>query len=295
MRREEPRTSPEFRVRGLFIYPLKSAAGIGVSSAEVDAFGLRHDRRWTVIGEDGRVVTQREVPRLALVSARVEGREGGALRLDAPGRSSLAVPAVPEAGSPEPLRIWGHEAFGWRVDPAADGWLTAFLGLPCRLLYMPGSGDRVARSPRSGREARVAFADAFPFHLISSASLEALNRRSGAPIPMNRFRPNLVVEGCTPHEEDRWRSIRIGDTLEFEVAKPCPRCSVPAVDQATGQRAQDPLRILASYRTWEGKVYFGQNLLHTGRGTLRVGDAVEVLELGEPEPPCPAIDLTATC
>jgi uncharacterized protein YcbX len=125
---------------------------------------------------------------------------------------------------------------------------------------------------------QTGFADGFPFLLISEASLADLNRRIGRTLPMQRFRPNLVVRGCAPYAEDHWRRIRIGG-VGFRLVKPCSRCIIPSIDPATGERdGSEPLATLSRYRQTGNKVYFGQNLIHDGPGRLAVGDRVVVLE-----------------
>jgi uncharacterized protein len=130
----------------------------------------------------------------------------------------------------------------------------------------------------------VSFADAFPLLIIGDGSLDELNRRLAVPIEMLRFRPNIVIGGMSPHEEDSWRLVRLGD-VECDVVRPCARCVVPTIDPATGSAGVEPTRTLASYRKWDRKVWFGQNAIHRSPGTLAVGAAVEVLETGYAEPP----------
>ncbi len=158
-------------------------------------------------------------------------------------------------------------------DQAAQ-WLSNFLGVDAQLVYMP---DSTHRSTDHGRfETPNSFSDAYPFLLISEASLADLNARLEQPVPMNRFRPNLVVRGCEPFAEDTWKQIQIGDIV-FDVAKSCSRCSIPGVEQSTGEQGKEPLKTLATYRRWDHAIWFGQNLIAHSEGTLNVGDAVKVL------------------
>jgi uncharacterized protein YcbX len=174
------------------------------------------------------------------------------------------------------IRIWDDVVHATDLGDEAARWISSFLGADCRVVFMP---DDVVRpvDPRYAQPGdRVGFADAYPFLLISQGALGELNRRLKSPLPMNRFRPNLVVDGVPPHAEDGWARIAIGGVM-FEVVKPCARCVVTTTDQETGERGHEPLRTLATYRRTNGKVHFGQNLIHQGGGELRVGDAVEVL------------------
>jgi uncharacterized protein YcbX len=167
---------------------------------------------------------------------------------------------------------------------AAAHTISAHLGTPVRLVHMPDSSVRSV-NPDYGRASdRVSFADAFPLLLIAQESLDALNARLAEPIPILRFRPNIVVAGGRAHAEDEWRRIRLG-RIECVVVKPCSRCATTTVDPATGVRGKEPLRTLTTYRSWNQKVWFGQNLIHRQQGEIGVGDPVEVLELGSARPP----------
>lgn len=260
----------------IWIYPVKAAAGVALTEARVEARGLAGDRRWMIVDPNGRFLTQREHPRLALLKAHAAG---GALRLEAPAHGALDVPVPPPDGAAETVQVWRDTVEATPAGAEADAWLSAFVGAACRLVYMPDASTRPV-DPAYGRPGdHVSFADGYPVLLAAEASLADLNGRLDAPVPMNRFRPNLVVRGSEPFAEDTWRRIRIGD-VAFRVVKPCARCTVPTVDQATGVAGKEPLRTLSRYRKKDGKVYFAQNLIAEQPGTLRSGDAVEVLETG---------------
>lgn len=261
------------RLSALYTYPLKSAGAVALAAAHLDACGLEGDRRWGVVSGEGRVLTQRDCPRLATV--RVRPRTGG-LDISAPDRPPLAVATPPGDSSLVPVSVWNDATQAAPAGEEAARWFSELVGAPCQLVHMP---ERVVRrvDPRYGREGdRVGLADGFPLLLVSEASLADLNGRLAAPIGADRFRPNLVITGDAPYAEDEWERIRIG-RCTFRVVKRCDRCVVTTIDQATGERGREPLRTLSGYRRAESKVYFGQNLAHDGRGTIRRGDAVEVL------------------
>ena len=258
------------RLTQLYVYPIKSARGIAVDEWETDDFGLMLDRRWMLIDEDGLFISQRNQPRLALVVPSVRD---GALRIDAPGMPPLQLPLNPAPAVTTSVTVWASTCTAAWLGEAPARWFSQFLGSPASLVHMPDTTLRPANPVYAPAGTRVSFADGYPMLLISEESLADLNRRLEMPLPMNRFRPNLVVAGCEPYEEDRWRSIQIGD-LPLNVVKPCDRCVIPTTDQATAERGTEPLRTLATYRTIGGKVMFGQNVVHQGRGRLRVGDAV---------------------
>lgn len=260
---------------GLYTYPVKSLQGVALRQGEVDRRGLRWDRHWMLVDSNGRFVTQRQRPRMALVHVQLDNQR---LRLSAPGMDELELPVVSSGRDEVEALIWNDRCMAASSGAEAAHWLSRFLDAEVRLVYLPQ--DRVrSLDPRYARpEDQTGFADGFPFLLVSEASLEDLNRRMGRTLPMRRFRPNLVVSGCTPYGEDRWRRIRIG-AIEFRVVKPCSRCIITTVDPETGARdGHEPLRTLRGYRQRDNKVFFGQNLIHDGIGRLCLGDQVKVLE-----------------
>ncbi len=257
---------------GLYIYPVKSAAGIALQTAEVVQRGLGGDRRYMVTDLQGKFMTQRQYPRMALIRVALAAN----LCLDAPGmpRLVLSTDALP---LPElEVEVWGDRTSALSGGAEAQAWLSEFLQVPCQLVYMPDTAQRPTAHGKLGADQLVSFADAYPFLLISEASLADLNGRLEQAVPMDRFRPNLVVRGCEAFAEDGWQRLRIG-TVEFEGVKGCDRCSVPGVDQATGMQSKEPLLTLAQYRRWQGKIWFGQNLVQRNLGQLQVGDSIEIL------------------
>jgi len=267
------------RVSRLVIYPIKSCRGVEVNLATVGTTGFELDRRWMLIGDDGRFLSQREHHQLALVRVQIEG---DLLRLEAPGLPSLEVGFDGAVGPASRVQIWDDECAAIDEGDEAAGWFSRCLGISARLVRMASDNARPLGSSTAEPGDHVSFADGFPFLLLSAASLDGLNRRLSLPVPMDRFRPNIVIDGCQPHAEDGWNRIRIGE-VGFRFAKPCARCVITTVDQATGERKREPLRTLSTYRTVDGQVLFGQNLVHEGRGLIRVGDSVEVLDLARNE------------
>jgi len=259
----------------MHIYPVKSMAGIPVTAWPVETLGLTYDRRWMVVDTAGRFVTQREVPKMCLIRVSLGP---SCLELQAPGRGGIETPLAPSPLRSQRVTVWGDPCDAWLPDPEADRWLSGVLDADLRLAFLPEGGGRSIdpHFDRLGR--RVGFADGFPFLLIGAASLDDLNGRLSTPVPMNRFRPSLVVRGSPPFAEDTWRRAQIG-RIHFDVVKPCARCATTTTDQATAERGVEPLRTLATYRRVEGEVRFGQNLIHRGTGELAVGDPVAALEV----------------
>ena len=268
-------------VSAIVRYPVKSCAGQALNRAELDPYGIVGDRRWLIVHPNGRFVTQRDAPELALVRPEIREDE---LTLWAPGMDAIRVPIL-NVGPVLDVQVWHDRCRGVDQGDAAAEWLSDYLGSPRRLVRM---GPEFTRSVDADYAVsavdEVSYADGYPFLLTSEASLDALNRRMERPVPMDRFRPNIVVSGTAPFEEDTWRTIRIGG-VTFHVVKPCARCVVTTTDQATGERGTEPLATLATFRRDpHGGVYFGQNLLHTPkRGEIDTGSPVKVLETGAPK------------
>lgn len=251
----------------IHVYPIKGARGTTLQSAVVGDRGFVDDRRYMVVDEDGVFISQREVAKLALVVPEVI--EGG-LEVDAPDMPTLRVG---RGGDRRSVTVWSSQVEA--VDVGASEWFSGFLGRPCALVYMPEGSRRPVKEKYGFPEAIVSFADGFPFLLANEASLADLNARLESPVPMDRFRPNLVVSGAEPWAEDHWDEITIG-TIAFSVPKPCDRCVVTTIDQKTAVAGKEPLRTLATFRQRDGNVWFGENLVHHGLGTLTVGDIVTV-------------------
>ena len=258
------------------IHPVKGLKGIAVDAARVTARGLEHDRRWMVVDAAGEFLTQRSHPRMATIWTDLDA---DVLTLSAPDADSVEVPLAPEGDAPVRVRVWNTVCDALPASAAADAWLSRYLGFACRLVHMPDSTQRFSNPQYAGNGKLVSFADGYACLLIGEGSLADLNRRlaeRGHPaLPMNRFRPNLVVSGAAPYAEDGWRGIRIGEAV-FRAAKPCGRCQVTTTDQATGEvRGPEPLATLASYReSPEFGIMFGMNLVVEQPGGLRAGDAV---------------------
>ncbi|MEU9185517.1 MOSC N-terminal beta barrel domain-containing protein [Streptomyces sp. NPDC048484] len=273
-------------LHSIHVHPLKAAAGRAPREAVVEPWGLAGDRRWMLVDEKARVVTQRQQPRLALVSVEqaAEQTAAGAVLLSAPGRVPLTVP-VPEPGGTTTVEIWNDKVEAVPAGAAAAAWFSDYLDAAVRLVHLDAPATRRPIDPRFARPGEtVSFADGYPLLLTALASLDALNaliaqgdRPEEGPLPMNRFRPNLVVGGTAAWAEDGWSRITVGEVV-LRVAKMCGRCVVTTTDQTTAERGREPLRTLARHRRFGDKLVFGQNLVPESSGTVRVGDPVRILE-----------------
>lgn len=256
-------------------YPIKGMKPQHLEAAEVEQRGLAHDRRWLLVDANGRFISQREHAQLALIDVEVTT---SGLRVQAPGMLPLSVQQPSHKARRRTVQIWDDAVEAVLADERGHHWFSDVIGSACQLVYMDEAAVRPVDTAYAVRPTNeVSFADGYPVLLTTEASLADLNARLDAPVPMNRFRPNLVVAGCEPFEEDTWRQIRIGEVL-FHVVKPCARCVVTTIDQASGMAGKEPLRTLATFRKQGNKVYFGQNLIPDAPGTIRVGDQVEVVE-----------------
>jgi uncharacterized protein YcbX len=260
-------------VSHLNVYPVKSCRGIPLGLATLDRWGIHQDRNWMVVDADGLFVSQRTQPRLALVEPAL-GPER--LTLRAPDMPKLELPVTGRAGPERQVTVWKDASRALDQGEAAAEWFSAYLGMPARLVRVGAGFKRAVNEVIYPAGAEVAFADAYPLLVLSRASLDDLNSRLSVPVPMNRFRPNLVIDGCPAYAEDSWNRIRIGE-VTFQVATACVRCVMTTIDQATAEPSKEPLATLATFRRSEGGVIFGRNAIHQGVGTVRVGDAVEVL------------------
>ena len=262
------------KVSELNIYPLKSARGIPLREMPLDARGPAGDRRWMLIDERGVMLSQRDLPRMALIT--VDTGEGG-LTCAAPGMPPLRAPVpLPGEGQRVSARVWDDEVDVQLAGESAHVWFAQFLGAACRLVHQPDDAFRQVNRIYASKGVGVSLADGFPLLLIGHGSLDDLNRRLDHPVEMRRFRPNLVVDCAEPFAEDTWRAIRAGD-VELNLVKPCARCSIPTVDPDTGELGREPMRTLATFRRRGSDVFFGWNIVASAPGTLRVGDPVTVL------------------
>ncbi|HEU5368274.1 MAG TPA: MOSC N-terminal beta barrel domain-containing protein [Ktedonobacterales bacterium] len=261
-------------VTALYIYPLKGCGGIPLQEACIAARGFEYDRRWMLIDDHCMYLHQIRQPRLACVSPRLTV---AGVQVQAPQMEPLTIPFAPETEQVLTVQVLTKVCEAVVVSPRVSQWFSDFLHQSCHLVYMPETTRRPVNPAYALQQDIVSFANGYPFHLLGQASLDALNQRLSQPLPMNRFRPNIVIAGAAPFAEDHWQAIQI-NRQRFDLVKPCDRCAVTMVDQATGQRAgKEPLKTLASFRRVGKQVFFGRYVLSSAiGGTVKVGDPVEV-------------------
>lgn len=270
-----------YTLRDIHVYPVKSLAGLRVDQWPVDKRGLKFDRKWMLVDADQRFLSQRRLPEMALIHTAFEADH---LVLSSADGDSIRLPLASAGHDRINVSVWHDRCSAETVDPAVDQWLSDHLKTACRLVAQPNDGFRQVDQTYAKPSDQTAFTDGFPFLIISLASLHALNQAMQSNLTMERFRPNLVIDGCPAYAEDRWRQIDI-QGIHFRLPKPCSRCAIPTVNPQTAQREKEPLKTLNRLRKWDKKVYFGQNALHDTIGMLSTGTQVKVLRTGERQPP----------
>ena len=259
----------------LTYYPIKACLGFDVQESNVGRMGLEHDRRMMVVTHSGEFLTQREHPKLALITPTLKN---DSITLSAPNFDSIHF-AIQKSGMPTPVNIWKSKGVH-AIDQGDESakWFSDWLGISVRLVHM-ADGFKRKLNPDFAVSAddHTGFADGYPILIISEASLQDLNSKLDSALPMNRFRPNIVLQNCEPFAEDIWKRIRIGD-VEMALVKPCPRCVVTTIDKETLEQNKEPIKTLNTYRKQKGGAMFGMNVIPLNEGRLEVGMSVEILD-----------------
>lgn len=284
------------RVKSIFVYPIKSCRGISLSQASITTTGFRWDRQWMIVNANGRMITQRVEPKLALVEVELpheafsetwEPSSGSYMVLRAPGMDSLKVSLSKPRDMVEHVSVWDWNGSALDEGGNAAEWLSKYLGRSSRLVRFDPASQTRATDPTFANGYRTMFSDQFPFLLISQGSLDALNNILKEPIPINRFRPNILVERCGPFSEDLWKEVKI-NKLTFNSVRLCSRCKIPSIDQETGIAGPEPIETLKGFRSdkillpnkkAQGQTYVGQHLVCKECFT---GDRDKVIQVGDP-------------
>jgi uncharacterized protein YcbX len=259
----------------LTYYPIKACRGFDVAASYVERMGLEHDRRMMVVTPEGEFLTQREYPRLALVTPTLKN---DSVTLSAPDFDSIQF-GIQKSGTPTSVNIWKSKGVS-AIDQGDESaqWFSDWLGVSVRLVHVDERYKRKLNPDYAvSAEDHTGFADGYPILIISEASLQDLNSKMESALPMNRFRPNIIVKNCEPFAEDTWKRVKIGD-IEMALVKPCPRCVVTTIDKETLQKNKEPLKTLSTYRNQEGGAMFGMNVIPLNEGEIKVGMSLEILE-----------------
>jgi uncharacterized protein YcbX len=259
----------------LTYYPIKACRGFDVTESLVERMGLANDRRMMLVTPEGEFLTQREYPKLALVTPALKN---DSVTLSAPNFDSIDF-TIQRSGTPTPVNIWKSKGVH-AIDQGDESaqWFSDWLGVSVRLVHVDSNYIRKLNPDYAvSADDHTGFADGYPILVISEESLRDLNSKLDTPLPMNRFRPNMVVKDCDPFAEDTWKRIRIG-SVEMALVKPCPRCVVTTIDKETLEQNKEPLKTLNAYRKQKGGAMFGMNIIPLNEGEIKIGTSVEVLE-----------------
>jgi uncharacterized protein len=263
------------RLSEIWIYPIKSLGGIRLKTANVLEKGLQYDRRWMLVDESSQFLTQRVLPQMSLFKLSIDNDSLIIVKKNAaskPESIRVKLEGVSTGGNIQ-AKIWNDDVRVTEVDPEISKWFSAQMGFLCRLVSFPEQNPRQVDPTYSVNDENVSLADAYPFLVIGQSSLDDLNTKLATPVPMNRFRPNFVVTGGDPYEEDTWRNFQIGNN-RFVGVKKCARCVLTTVNQDTGEKGTEPLSTLSTYRRDNNKVNFGQNLVALDHNHVHEGDAI---------------------
>ena len=262
----------------IYIYPVKSLGGIRLDKSEVTDRGLKYDRRWMLIDESNRFISQREYPQLAIFGVAI--KEEILEITDTRNGDILVVKSSPNHSDTQSLNvtIWDDEVEAWEVSKIANDFFTQALGMPIRLVYMHDESHRKTDAEYSLKGDEItSFSDGYPILIIGQTSLNDLNNKLAESITINRFRPNFVFTDGKAFEEEEWHEFKVGDIRFFGV-KPCARCVMTTIDPQTGEKkSKEPLLTLNKYRKAGNKILFGQNVLISQTGSVSVGDVIEVI------------------
>ncbi len=264
-----------FIVSDIYIYPIKSLGGFSVTEAMVTATGFQHDRRWMLVDKDAKFMTQRQVAAMALLQTAIT-TEGVYVYHKQHPEMNITIPFLLSPASIKQVKVWKDMCEAWCYDDIIiNSWFSEMLETECELVYMQDDTKRMVDTDYAKNNEVTSFSDGYPFLIIGQSSLDELNRKLEKPLPIDRFRPNIVFTSGEPHAEDSWKHITI-NAIDFYGVKTCGRCIVTTIDQQTAVAGKEPLKTLASYRTVDSKVKFGMNLLHKGEGVIKVGQKIKI-------------------
>lgn len=257
-------------VSQLYIYPIKSLGGIAVQECKALIRGFEYDRRWMLVNNTGRFLSQRENAQLALFSCQMkDGRLVVSYKSE-----ELSIDLEAHTDNEIEIEVWSDKFQAYEVDKETSEWFSEQLDQPVRLVKMTEASLRPKQLKVAPHKTELSFADGYPYLILGDASMQALNSHLDNPLPLDRFRANIIVTTTQAHEEDKWQqNFQLGQA-KLKVIKPCARCVVTTIDQRSGEKGKEPLKSLATYRQWDNKIWFGANAICTQEGIVSVGDRV---------------------
>ena len=256
-------------VKELYIYPIKSLAGIPVQSAKAEEMGFENDRRWMLVDDNNQFITQRNHPNLSQFYPKIKEDTIEISHHDHKHEFSISE------SLDEPIfsKVWDDESKVAEVNKATSKWFSEALGFTCKLVKISNKGDRKHKSTKLDKTLNVSLADGYPYLLVGSESLDFLNEKLEEKITIKRFRPNIVISTELAHEEDSFDTFQIGN-VKFQNAKPCGRCVMINNNPMTGIMLKEPLKALSTYRKVDNSVLFGTNIFCLNEGIIEVGDVL---------------------
>lgn len=261
-------------IHSLHIYPIKSCQGIELESAELIDTGFKYDRHWMLIDKQGQFLSQRQLPHMALIKTSLTEKT---LVVNSAQSDQLEIPLHRPFQEMTAVKIWNDTCRAAIVSEDASHWFSDVLHTACDLVYLPETEQRLVDPEYAKQNQTVGFADGFPLLIISLASIDLLNSQLLEKVDIDRFRANIIIDGCEAHAEDEWPEISVNG-IDIQLAKPCSRCVIPSIHQQTAQKHPSILKTLASYRRHNGKIYMGQNGLHSSPGEISKGQIVTILQ-----------------
>lgn len=262
------------RVSELYIYPIKSLGGVQVENARLTDRGFENDRRWMLVEENNVFLSQREIAEMALLKINMLADGFEVYHVKDP-KQRIFISYISSAIQRSRVTIWNDECEAISMDSAINNWFSSMLSINCKLVYMPEDVNRFVDRKYAHNNELSSFSDDYPLLMIGQASLDDLNSKLAQPVPMNRFRPNIVFTGGEAFQEDEMHQFFIND-ISFACVKPCARCIITTIDQQTAIKSKEPLKTLSTYRTQNNKVMFGQNVLYKGMGIIYIGDEIKL-------------------
>jgi len=258
-----------YLVKEIIIYPVKGLGGISLPSAQTLTEGFEHDRRWMIINDDGKFMSQREHASMALFQASIKDK-GVLISYK---EKEILIPFNEYLEEPIKVSVWNSSFKANEVSKEISQWFRDQLQMEVRLVAMTEISKRYKRLFTKPFSTHVSFADGYPYLVLGDKSLDYLNEKLDTPVTMDRFRANIIVSTQSPHEEDEWEQFNLPNT-QMKVIKPCARCQVVTINQKTSEIGVEPLKTLSSYRKKQNKIYFGANAIVLEKGTIRVGDKI---------------------
>jgi uncharacterized protein len=263
------------QISELYIYPIKSLGGIAKETVEITNTGLKHDRRWMLVDDNNMFLSQRTHPAMALLQPAETDTSIVVTHKNNP-TQSITIPFYNEGKEMIQVTIWDDVCEAVEVSTSCSNWFSDMLQMNCKLVYMPDETMRLVDKRYAINNEITSFSDGYPILMIGQASLDNLNTKLSEIIPMNRFRPNIVFTGGHAHIEDEMELFTIND-IQFLGVKLCSRCVMTTINQQSSAKGKEPLKTLATYRTKNNKIYFGQNVLQQQNGSIAVGEAIQII------------------